>query len=73
MSLHELGTFVAVVELIWGSIGIPALSDNQDVGCTAEWIWEDGNGSKVNIGVVAGRLTSRRTVEVPLREILDLE
>jgi len=71
--LHELGSLVAVVELVGSSIGIPALSDDQNVWGATEWVREDSNGSQVDIGVVAWCLASRATVEVPLWEIFDLE
>ena len=64
---------MSVVVLVWGSIRVPALGDDQDVGSTTEWIGEDGNGSEVNIGIVAGSLASGATVEVPLREVVNLE
>lgn len=73
VSLHELGGLVAVVELVWGSIWIPALGDDQDVWCTTEWIWVEGDRSEVDIGVVAGGLSGGGTVKVPFWEILDLE
>jgi hypothetical protein len=31
VGLHELGSLVAVVELVWGSIGVPALAEDEDV------------------------------------------
>jgi hypothetical protein len=71
--LHELGTLVAVVELVGGAISVPALSDDQNVGCTAEWVGEDSDGPKINIGVVAWSLAGRATIEVPFWEILNLE
>lgn len=71
--LHELGSLVAVVELVWSSIGIPALSDDQNVWGTTEWVRKDSNGSEVDIGVVAWCLASRATVKVPLWEIFGLE
>ena len=58
VGLHELSTLMTVVELVWGSIGIPALGEDQDVGGTSEWIGENGNGSEVDIGVVAWGLAS---------------
>lgn len=73
VGLHELGSFMAVVELVWSSIRVPALSNNQDVWVTTEGVGEDSNGSEVNIGVVAWCLASRATIEVPLREILESE
>ena len=73
VGFHELSTLVAVVELVWSSIGIPALGNNQDVGSTTEWVGEDGNRSEVDIRVVAWCLTSRATIKVPLRKVLNLE
>jgi hypothetical protein len=70
---HELGTLGAVVELVWGSIRIPALGQDQNVWSTTEWIWEDGNGSEVNIRVLARSLTGRGTIEVPLWEVFEGE
>jgi len=71
--LHQLSSFVAVVELVGGSVRVPALSDNQDVGGTTEWVGEDSNRSEVNIGVVAWGLAGRASIEVPLREIFNSE
>jgi hypothetical protein len=73
VGLHELGALVAVVELVWGSVGIPALGNNQDVGSATEWIGEDGNRSEVDIGVVAWSLASRAAVKVPLGKVVNLE
>jgi len=73
VGFHELGTLVAVVELVWGSIGIPALGNDQDVGSTTEGVGEDGNGSEVDIRVVTGSLASRATVKVPLGKVFNLE
>jgi hypothetical protein len=70
---HELGTLSTVVELVWSSIWIPALGQNQDVWGTTEWIWEDGNRSEVNIGVFARRLTGGRAIKVPFRQIFESE
>jgi len=64
---------MAVVELVWGSIGVPALGENQDVGGTTQWVREDGNGSEVDIRVVTWGLASRATVEVPLWEVIESE
>lgn len=73
VGLHELGSLVAVVELVWRSIGIPALTDNQNVWALTEWIGEDSNRSEVNIGVVAWSLASRASVEVPLWQVINGE
>jgi hypothetical protein len=64
---------MAVVELIGGAVSVPALSDDQNVGGTTEWIGEDGDGSEVHIGVVAWSLASRATIKVPFWEIFNLE
>jgi hypothetical protein len=73
VGLHELGTLMAVVELVRGSIGVPALGDDQDVGSATEWVGEDGNRSEVDIGVVAWSLAGRATIKVPLGKVLNLE
>ena len=73
VGLHELSTLVTVVVLVWGSIRVPALSDDQDVGGATEWIGEDSNGSEVDIRVVARSLTGRAAIEIPLWKIFDLE
>jgi hypothetical protein len=36
MDLHELRALMAVVELVGRSIGVPALSEDQDVGGSYE-------------------------------------
>jgi hypothetical protein len=73
VGLHELGTLVAVVELVWGSVRVPALGNNENVGSTTEWIREDSNRAEVDIGVVTGSLASRASVEVPLRKVFGCE
>ncbi len=64
---------MAVVELVWGSIGVPAFGDNQNVGSATEWVWEYGNRPEVDIGVITWSLASRATVKVPLWEVFNLE
>jgi hypothetical protein len=64
---------MAVVELVWGSIWIPALAKNEDVWVAAEWIWEDGDWAEVDVGVVAWGLTGGRPVEIPLWEVFKLD
>jgi hypothetical protein len=73
VGLHKLSTLMAVVELVWCPIGVPALADDQDIRGATEWIWEDSNGSEVDIRVVAWGLAGGAAVEVPLGEILNLE
>jgi hypothetical protein len=69
VGFHKLSTLVAVVELVWGSIRIPALGDDQDIWGATEWIGENRNGSQVNIGVVTWSLASRAAIEVPFWEV----
>lgn len=72
VGLHDLFAFVAVVVLVGGSIGVPALGENNDVGGTTEGIRVDGAGAEVDIRVVTGGLLGGRTIEVPDGEILSL-
>lgn len=62
---------MAVVKLVWCSIGVPALTDNEYVWALAEWVGENSNGSEVDIGVVAWGLASRAAVEVPFWKVID--
>lgn len=73
MRLHELGSLMTVVELVWGSIRIPALGEDENVGSATKWVGEDGDWAQVDVRVVSGSLTSRRAVEVPFWEILELD
>lgn len=56
VGLHQTVGIVTVVELVGASIGIPGLAEDQDVVTLAEGVGEDSNGTKVNIGVLAGGL-----------------
>ena len=67
---HQPYGFVAIIELVWGSIGIPGLSHDQDVVATTERIGKDGYGADVHIGIVAWSLAGGRPVEVPFWELL---
>lgn len=71
VGLHELGAFVAVVELVWGTVRVPALSQDEDVVTTTERVREDGNRAEVNIGILTRGLAGGGTVEVPLWKILN--
>ena len=68
---HELGALVSVVELVGGSIVVPALGQNNNVVASSERIGVDGGGSEIDIRVVAGGLFCGGSVKVPLGEILD--
>lgn len=70
VSLHQLGALMSVVVLVGGAIGVPALGKNENVGRSAEWVGEDGNGLQVDIRVVAGSLVGGGTVKVPHRKVL---
>lgn len=69
VSLHDLGALMAVVVLVGGAVGIPALGEDDDVGGAAEGIGVDGAGAQVDIGVVTGSLLGGGTVEVPDRKV----
>jgi hypothetical protein len=71
VGLHELVAFMSAVELVRGAIGVPALTEDEDVVAPAERIWEDSNGAEVDIRVLTGSLSGRRTVEVPLGELVN--
>jgi len=45
-----------VVGLVRGTVGVPALGENDDIGVAAEGIGEDGDRLQVDIRVVAGCL-----------------
>lgn len=53
VSLHQLSGLMPVVELVGASIGIPALSEDEDVAVPAERVGEDGGRAEVDIAVVA--------------------
>lgn len=71
VGLHELCALVAVVELVGGSIGVPALGENEDVVTATERVGEDGDGAEVDVRVTAGGLVGGRAVEVPLGKLVD--
>ena len=64
---------MAVVELVGGAVGIPALGEDEDVGHAANGVGEDGDGAEVNIRVVTGGLAGGGAVEVPGGEVLGLD
>jgi hypothetical protein len=63
---------MTVVVLVGGAVGVPALSEDDDVGRAAEGVGEDGAGAEVDVGVVTGGLLGGGAVEVPDGEILGL-
>jgi hypothetical protein len=56
VGLHDLGALMAVVVLVGGAVGVPALGEDDDVGRAAEGVRVDGTRAQVDIGVVAGGL-----------------
>jgi hypothetical protein len=70
--IHDLHAVVTEVELVGGAIGVPALSQNDDVWRAAERIGVNGARAEVNIGVLARSLVGRRTIKVPDGKILSL-
>ena len=60
---------MAVVVLVGGAVGIPALGEDDDVGGAAERIGVDGAGAQVDVGVVTRSLLGGGTVEVPDRKV----
>jgi len=68
--VHHLHAVVAEVELVGCAIGVPALSENDDVGRAAEGIGVDGAGAEVDVRVLAGSLVGGGTIKVPDGEVL---
>jgi hypothetical protein len=68
--LHKLGSLVTVVELVRGSIGIPAFGHDQNIWGAAKRIRENRDRSKIDVRVVAWSLSSGGTIEVPFWEVL---
>ena len=66
--LHQLRALMTVVELVGRAVVIPALGEHENVGTQPDRVWEDGDGSEVDIRVLAGGLACRGTVKVPYRE-----
>lgn len=58
VGLHELRRVVAVIELVRGSIWVPALGQDEDVWRTADWVRVDSTWTDVDVGVVAWSLAS---------------
>jgi hypothetical protein len=56
--LHELGSLVTVVELVRGSIRIPAFTHNQNIWSATKRVRENSDRAEIDIGVVAWGLSS---------------
>lgn len=60
---------MAEVVLVWSAVWVPGLAHDEDIGRFPDWIWEHGDGSKVDIRIVSWCLASGRTIEVPFWKI----
>lgn len=69
---HNLGSMVAVVGLVGSAVVVIALSKDDDVIATAEWILEDGGRPQVDVGVTTGSLVGRRAIEIPDSQLTDI-
>lgn len=59
VGVHQSSGIMSVVELVWASIMVPGLAQNEDVVTTTEGIGVDGNRADVDIGIIPWCLTSR--------------
>lgn len=64
--LHHLVGVMSVVGRVGGTVVVVGLTKDEDVVSLSEGVLEDGDRSKVDVGVVAGGLAGGRSVEVPL-------
>jgi hypothetical protein len=69
---HNLGGMVAVVGLVWGAVVVVALSEDEDIITTTEWVLEDGNWPQVDVGVTTWSLVGGRTIEIPGSQLADV-
>lgn len=72
MSAHQASSLVAVVVLVRSAVVVPGLAQDEDVVAQTERIREEGAGTQVDVGVVAGRLAGGRAVKVPFGQVLDV-
>ena len=70
--VQDDGGIVAVVVLVWLSVGAVRLAHDQDVVAQSEGVRVEGHGPEVDIRVVAGGLAGRRAVEIPFRQLGDV-
>ena len=61
---------MTIVELVGAAVVVPGLAHDQDIIATTERIGKDGNRAKVDIGIIARSLTTRRPIEVPFRKLI---
>ncbi len=60
---------MAKVRPIRSAIAIVGSSEDEDIVTTTEGILVKGDGTKRNIGVIAGGLVGGGAIEVPVREL----
>ena len=70
--VHDLLGVVTVVGHVGGAVVVVSLSEDEDVVAAAEWIFEDGGGAEVDIGIAARGLVGGGTVKVPDAELADV-
>ncbi len=56
--IHQSSSIVTVIELVWSSIVIPTLAQDQNVVATTEWVRIDGDRPEIDIRVAALRLAA---------------
>lgn len=71
VGLHEFSALVTVVELVGGTVRVPALSQDEDVVTTTERVREHGDRAEIDIGVFTWGLSGGRSVKVPFGKILN--
>ena len=57
VGLHEAGGFMAVVELVGSTIGVPGFAEDENVVTESEGVGEDGAWAEVDVGVLTAGLT----------------
>lgn len=57
VGLHDSVALVTVVVLIWGAVWVPGLANDENIWGLADWVWEDSDGSEVNVRVIAWSLS----------------
>jgi hypothetical protein len=66
--IHGFLGGMTIICAVWGAIIVIAFGQNEYVVSATERVFEDGDGSEVDIGVMAWRLVGRRSIEVPNAE-----
>ena len=56
IGFHQPCGVVSEVVFVWGSIWVPSLAHDQNVGLQTDWIGENGDWTDVDIRIVTGSL-----------------